>query len=197
LLILPGSRVAEIERMAPLYGEALGLLLKEHPGLDVAVPVAPHMDEPLRKALRGWPLEPRLVPQSRKYEAFRQARAAIVTSGVVTLELALARTPMAVAYKVSRLESLLRFLVRVHSIVLPNLVIGANAVPEFVQEAATPRALADAIEPLLAEGAARDAQLAAFVRVRACMIEAGRNPSARAAAIVLEYIDRGARQPAI
>ncbi|PPD45912.1 MAG: lipid-A-disaccharide synthase [Methylocystis sp.] len=196
LLVLPGSRLAEIERMTPLYGETLALLLKDHPGLDVAVPVAPHMEEPLRKALRDWPLEPRLIPQSEKYAAFRQARAALVTSGVATLELALACTPMAVAYKVSRLESWLRFLVRVHSIVLPNLVIGANAVPEFVQEAATPRALADAIEPLLAAGAARDAQLAAFARVRARMIEAGRNPSARAANIVLDYVDNGARRPA-
>ncbi len=114
-----------------------------------------------------------------------------MTSGVATLELALAGVPMAVAYKVSRAESLLRFLVKVESIVLPNLIIGENIVPEFLQEAATPRALAEALRPLLRESAAREAQLAAFKRVRARLLETGRTPSARAADIILEYASRG------
>lgn len=191
LLVLPGSRRAEIARMAPLYGEALALLLRERDDFDVAVPVAPHMGEILQDALRGWPLAPRLLAQSEKFAAFREARAALVTSGVATLELALAGTPMAVAYKVSGAESLLRFLVTVPSIVLPNLVIGQNAVPEFIQEEATPQALAAALAPLLDESAARAAQLAAFARVRARLLEAGNHPSAQAAAIVLDYAARG------
>jgi lipid-A-disaccharide synthase len=154
------------------------------------------MEATLCSALRGWPIAPRLISQKEKTAAFRQARAALVTSGVATLELALADVPMVVAYKVSHVESTLRFLVKVHSIVLPNLVIGENAVPEFLQEAATPRALAKALAPLIARGAARDAQLAAFGRVRARVCEAGRNPSARAADIVLEYVNNGARRPA-
>lgn len=191
LLVLPGSRLAEIERMTPLYGETLSLLLRDHPRLDVAIPVAPHMETPLRRALQGWPIAPRLLMQSEKFDAFRRARAALVTSGVATLELALADTPMAVAYKVSRLEAWLRFLVNVHSIVLPNLVIGENAVPEFLQEQATPQALAGALAPLLADDPAREAQRAAFGRVRERLVAAGRNPSARAAGIVLDYARHG------
>lgn len=188
LLVLPGSRLAEIARMTPLYGETLALLLRDHPQLDVAIPVAPNMEAALREALRGWPIVPRLLSQSEKFAAFGKAHAALVTSGVATLELALARTPMVVAYRVSRLESFLRFLVKVHSIVLPNLVIGENAIPEFLQEAATPRTLAEAVAPLLlAESPARASQLGAFERVRALLIEAGARPSARAAEIVLEY----------
>jgi lipid-A-disaccharide synthase len=193
LLVLPGSRLAEIARMTPLYGRTLELLMCDHPHLDVAIPVAPHMEAPLREALRGWPIVPRLISQAEKFAAFRKARAALVTSGVATLELALAQTPMVVAYRVSQLESYLRFLVKAHSIVLPNLVIGENAVPEFLQEAATPRALAEALAPLLAESAPRASQLAAFERVRAHLTEAGVRPSARAAEIVLEYA--GARRP--
>ncbi len=191
LLVLPGSRRAEIARMTPLYGEALALLTRDRDDLDIAIPVAPDMDAPLREALRGWPFQPRLIPQSEKFAAFRQARAALATSGVATLELALAGAPMAVAYRVSAPESLLRFLVTAPSIVLPNLIIGENAVPEFIQEAATPRALADALAPLLDETDARAAQLAAFERVRGRLLEAGRHPSARAAAIVLDYAARG------
>jgi lipid-A-disaccharide synthase len=194
LLVLPGSRVAEVERMTPLYGETLALLLQDQRIFDVAVPVAPNMEAALRKGLRDWPIPPRLLTQEEKYPAFRKARAALVTSGVATLELALARVPMAVAYKVAPLESLLRFLIAVDSIVLPNLVIGEKAVPEFVQEAATPRALAAALASLIDDGAAREAQLGAFERVRARLLAAGRAPSARAAEIVLEHAERRARQ---
>ncbi len=107
------------------------------------------------------------------------------------MELALAGAPMAVAYRVSGPESLLRFLVTAPSIVLPNLIIGENAIPEFIQEAATPAALAGALAPLLSETPARAAQLAALRRVRARLLEAGAHPSVRAAGIVLDYAARG------
>ncbi|MGJ0533371.1 MAG: lipid-A-disaccharide synthase [Methylocystis sp.] len=191
LLVLPGSRLAEVRRMTPIYGEALELLLRERADFEVAIPVAPNVEKTLRRELLGWPLTPRLIGQAEKFAAFRNARAALVTSGVATLELALAGVPMAVAYKVSRAESLLRFLVKVESIVLPNLIIGENIVPEFLQEAATPRALAEALRPLLRESVAREAKLAAFQRVRARLLEAGQTPSARAADIILEYASRG------
>lgn len=191
LLVLPGSRLAEVRRMTPIYGETLELLLRERADFDVVVPVAPHMEEALRRELRDWPMTPRLIGQAEKFAVFGAARAALVTSGVATLELALAEVPMAVAYRVSRAESLLRVLVNVDSIVLPNLILGENVVPEFVQEKATPRALAEALRPLLGESGSRDAQLAAFARVRARLLEAGRSPSAKAADIVLEYASRG------
>ncbi len=191
LLVLPGSRLAEVRRMTPIYGETLELLLRERADFDVVVPVAPHMEEALRREVRDWPMTPKLVGQAEKFAAFGAARAALVTSGVATLELALAEVPMAVAYRVSRAESLLRVLVNVDSIVLPNLILGENVVPEFVQEKATPRALAEALRPLLGESGSRDAQLAAFERVRARLLEAGRSPSTRAADIVLEFASRG------
>jgi lipid-A-disaccharide synthase len=187
LLILPGSRVAEIERMAPLYGETLALLLRARGDLDVVVPVAPNMEAPLRRALRRWPVAPRLISQSEKFAAFSNARAALVTSGAATLELALSDTPMIVAYRVSRLEWLLRFLIDAPSIVLPNLIVGENAVPEFLQDAATAQGLAGALAPLLDEGPARRAQQEAFARVRSRLADAGRRPSAQAAEIVLDY----------
>ena len=190
LLVLPGSRRAEIARMAPLYGEALALLTKEFPDLEVVIPVAPNMAEPLTAALREWPLQPRLIGASEKFAAFRAARAALVTSGAATLELALAGAPMVVAYRVAPLESLLRFLITVDSIVLPNLIAGENFIPEFLQERATPSALADAMATLLCEPVARDRQASGFAQVRAQIIGAGANPSARAAQIVLDCVRR-------
>lgn len=191
LLVLPGSRMAEVARLTPIYGEALALLLRERTQLDVAIPVVPHVEALIKQQLRDWPIEPRLLSQDEKYAAFRTARAALVTSGAATLELALAGVPMAVAYKVSRVEALLRFLITVDSIVLPNLVIGENAVPEFLQERATPCQLAGALAPLIEGGPAREAQLQAFARVRERLLEGGSRPSERAAAIVLDYAMRG------
>ncbi len=187
LLVLPGSRRAEIARMTPLYGKTLALLKKDFPDLEVAIPVAPNMTEPLADALRDWPLTPRLLEQADKFAAFRAARAALVTSGAATLELALAGVPMAVAYRVSPPESLLRFLVTVDSIVLPNLIAGDNFIPEFLQEQATPAALAGAIAMLLQSDAARARQLAGFAQVHAQIAGAGACPSARAAEIVLNH----------
>jgi lipid-A-disaccharide synthase len=191
LLVLPGSRIAEVARLMQIYGEALSFLLRGHPELDVAIPVVPHVETLIKERLRDWPLQPQLLTQDEKYAAFRRARAALVTSGAATLELALAGVPMAVAYKVSRAEGWLRFLITVDSIVLPNLVIGENAVPEFLQEEATPRALADALAPLIAGGPAREAQLQAFARVRERLLEAGLRPSECAASFVLHYATRG------
>lgn len=192
LLVMPGSRIAEVARMTPLYGDVVARLLRVDPDLDVTIPVAPQMEAPLRAALRGWPIAPRLVAQDEKIAAFHAARAALVTSGVATLELALADVPMAVAYRVGPLEARLRFLVTVDSIVLPNLVLGERALPEFIQERASPQALADALAPLLEDSSARAAQRATFARVRARLVAAGLSPSARAAQVVLDYASRRA-----
>jgi len=186
LLLLPGSREAEIKRMAPVFGEAARILARERPTLEIAVPVAPGMEELLRAQTARWPRAPLLLSQEEKHWAFRVARAALVTSGAATLELALARTPMAVAYRVSQPESLLRFLVTVENFSLPNLILERRAVPEFFQGEATPEALARAIAGLLDEGPARAGQLADFALLRAKIMDAGANPSTRAARLILQ-----------
>jgi lipid-A-disaccharide synthase len=191
LLILPGSRHAEVRRMMPVYGAAAALLARARPGLEMAMPVVPHVEAAVREELARWRVKPRLLAQSEKFPAFRRARAALVTSGVATLELALAGVPMTVAYKVSPLESRLRFLVSVDSIVLPNLIVGARPVPEFFQGEATPQALAESVTQCLNETPVRAAQLAAFGDLRARILAKGAAPSARAAGIILEYASRG------
>jgi lipid-A-disaccharide synthase len=191
LLILPGSRSAEVRRMMPVYGAAAALLAREHPGLDMAIPVVPQVEAAIRAQLRHWRVRPRLLSQNEKFPAFRAARTALVTSGAATLELALANVPMAVAYRVSPIERLLKFLITVDSFSLPNLIAGERIVPEFFQGEATPRALADAVGRLLGEGPMRAAQQAAFATLRAKMLAGGAVPSARAAEIVLRHARRG------
>ena len=189
LVVLPGSREAEVRRMAPLYGEVVAQLKRGLPAFEIVVPPTQALESLVRAETARWPVAPRLLLQSEKFSAFRRARAALATSGVVTLELALAQTPMAVAYRVSGPESLLRPLVKLENFALPNLILGRSgenrAVPEFFQRAATPKALAATLAELLRGGPARDAQLAAFAALRDEMLSAGASPSRRAAEIVL------------
>ena len=114
-----------------------------------------------------------------KFEAFRRADAALAASGTVTLELAFAGLPMVVAYRLDRLGRLLKRFVeipppvkpilKVRSALLPNLVIGEKAVPEFIDEDCTPAALADALVAVLREGPDRARQITAFVRFEAAI----------------------------
>ena len=189
LLVLPGSRRSEIERLGPDFGAVVAALAARVGPLDVALPAVAHLEPLIRETTAAWPVPPRILRgEAEKYAAFRRARLALAASGTVTLELALAQVPMVVAYRVSRVEALGRFLVTASSIVLPNLILGENAIPEYVQENCTVPNLVDALEPLLA-GPARAAQMAALTRLDGLMrLEAGDTPSARAARLVLEMV---------
>jgi lipid-A-disaccharide synthase len=109
----------------------------------------------------------------------------------VTLELALARVPMVVAYKVSKLEEQLKHVITVSSIVLPNLILGDNAVPELIQQDCTPDKLAAGLLPLLRNTAERTRQLEAFGRLDALMATGEEQPSERAARMVCEVAGLG------
>ena len=188
LLVLPGSRSGEIERMAPVFGATVGLIAKRIGALDVVVPTVPRLAERVRAAVERWPVPARLVTDAAdKDRAFRRARAALTKSGTSTLELALAGVPMVAAYKVPLLEELIaRLLIQVPSVILANLVLGENVIPEFIQRAATPGRLAAALLPLLAETPERQRQSAAFARLDAVMTIGSARPSERAAATVID-----------
>ncbi len=187
LVVLPGSRRSEIERLMPVFGQALARLGDTVPFEAVLPAVSRHRDR-IAALAAEWPVPVRIVSgEAEKYAAFRAGRAALAASGTVTLELALAGMPMVVAYKVSRIEEFIgRRLIQVPTIVLPNLILGENAMPEFIQADCTPERLAAALGPLLAGGPARDRQTAALTRIDGLMrLPDGEAPSARAARIVI------------
>ena len=187
LLVLPGSRRSEIARLLQPFGETLARLRAQGLDFEPVLPAVPHLLETIRQQTSAWPVPPRIVegPQA-KYAAFRQASAALAASGTVTLELALAGVPMVVAYRVSKLEEQLKYLVKVPSIVLPNLILGENVIPELIQDSANPVDLAEALAPLLSPTPARARQEAALARLDTLMVLPDDDtPSARAARIVL------------
>lgn len=187
VLVLPGSRRTEIRRLLTVFGEAVARIAAEVGPADFVLPAVSHLETELRTAVAAWPVQPRIVlGETEKLAAFRTARAALAASGTVTLELALAGVPMVVAYKVAIVEEQLKYVIRVPSIVLPNLILGRNPIPEFLQRHCTAQRLADAMLPLIADGPERAAQLAAFQRLDSLMrLPNDEAPSDVAARIVM------------
>jgi lipid-A-disaccharide synthase len=192
VLVLPGSRSAEIRRLMATFGQALAVLAAQPAPPDIVLPTLPHLRERVAAATADWRLRPRiLVDPKDKQAAFRVARAALAKSGTVTLELALAGVPMVTAYKVSLLEEIVgRIAIQVPSAILPNLILEENVVPEFLQRDCTPQNLGNALKPLLAQSPQRRRQIDAFARLDAIMDCGSSSPSSRAADIILDLAGR-------
>ncbi|MBJ3775550.1 lipid-A-disaccharide synthase [Acuticoccus mangrovi] len=198
LLVLPGSRRGEIDRLMPVFGAAIGRLA---PALPVELLAVPWQRKRIEAHLADWPVQPAIVSgPGAKAQAFAKARAALAASGTVTLELAAARVPMVVAYKldfayrqVKRLHWLLP-IVKAPSMVLANIAIGRNDIPAFLEEDANPEALAAALAPLLKpESEARALQMRAFDDFAAEMAVAT-SPAEQAADAVLSVLPPSAAE---
>ena len=198
LLVLPGSRKSEIRRLMAPFGTAVAELAaaRARDGLtdvNIVLPAVAHLSDEIAERAATWPVKAEIVVgEAAKFAAFRSAHAALAASGTVTLELALSGVPMVVAYRVEILARMLKWLVKVPSIVLTNLVIGENVVPEFIDDDGSPEVLARELAPLLDETEARARQLAGFARLDSLMtLPDGMTPSEKAASIVLDLAAGG------
>jgi lipid-A-disaccharide synthase len=195
LLVLPGSRRSEVGRHLAVFGQTLAMLRMQGMLFEAVLPTTPHLESAVREGVAGWEVAPRLaIGEVEKRAAFRIGHAALTKSGTVTLELALAGVPMVAAYRVGAVEAwILQRLVKVQSVILANLVIGENVVPEYIQADCTADNLAPALAEVLADTPARTRQLAAFARLDNIMSTGASSPSVRAADIVLETIRKSRR----
>jgi len=192
IAVLPGSRRNEIRFILPVFREAVELLARDIPDLISVIPTVPHVAHLIRDAAREWPTPVYVVDENAgRYAAFDAANGALAASGTVTSELALARTPMVVGYRLGWLTyALARPFVHVPYIVLANLVLQRQAIPEFVQQDCTPAALARALKPLFQDTAARAQQLSDLEAAVSAFGLGGEAPSIRAARAVLAIAQR-------
>ena len=197
LVVLPGSRPTEVRRLMAPFRETVARLHAAGLEPQVIIPAASTLRQQIEATAADWPLPVHVIegPED-KFRAFRLADAALAASGTVTLELGLAGTPMIVGYKVDAVAASLRFLLNVPSIVLANLVLQANAFPEFVQDDCNPDKLSAALAPLLGDTADRACQLEALARVRSILCAPGDQPSARAADVTLRILNGGRAEAA-
>jgi lipid-A-disaccharide synthase len=165
--LLPGSRQSELARHVPRVFDAFAILRHRRPRVTAVVPAA---DAVAAAAIRSdlalrTPMPVTIVDSSAA--AFEACDAAAVASGTAVLEAALAEIPTIAFYVIS--EAQMRIARRIYTrpyVTLPNLVLDEPVVPELLQEAATPMALADALEHALDHPGD---QVAAFDRLRTAL----------------------------
>jgi lipid-A-disaccharide synthase len=187
LLVLPGSRRSEIRHHMAVFGETLGRLRDEGVAFELILPTMPHLLEAVDEGIKRWKVAPRVVVgEQEKRAAFRIARAALAKSGTVTLELALAGVPMVTAYRTGAVEAwIVLRAINVKSVILANLVVGENVVPEFLQQDCTPEKLAPPLREVLDDSPLRRRQVEAFAGIDNIMSTGNQPPGVRAADIVL------------
>jgi lipid-A-disaccharide synthase len=191
LLVLPGSRRSEISRLMAPFGAAVAEIAARFAKLEVVLPAVARLRQQIDSAVVDWPVKPTIVEgEPQKLAAFRRAHAALAASGTVTLELALAAVPMVVAYRVDPLVRLFKRAFKPRSIVLANIILDTNVIPEFVDGDCTPDRLSAAVVPLLRQSPERAAQLAAFAHLDGLMATPGGAPADLAAAEVIETVRR-------
>jgi lipid-A-disaccharide synthase len=186
--VMPGSRMGELKYLAEPFVRAAGLLAKRDPGLVFVVPMAGdkqrvYFDEIVAQAgLKD--IDIKVVDNS--HTAIAAADAVLVASGTATLEVALFKKPMVIAYKVMRASwEIMRHMGYQPWIGLPNILAREFLVPELLQHAATPEALADAVWKQLNDAAGRDRLAARFTEMHHGLL---RDSAALSAEAVLRII---------
>lgn len=148
LAVLPGSRAGELKFMGPLFIETMRQLLALEPRIRFVIPYA---NEARRRQFEQQLLDfgvdlPIMGVDGHSREVMAGADAVLATSGTVTLEAALLKRPMVVAYKWGAVShAIISRMVKTDFIALPNILAGERLVPEFVQEQATPEQLARSV----------------------------------------------------
>jgi lipid-A-disaccharide synthase len=195
LLVLPGSRRSEIRHHMSIFGEALDRLQAGGVAFELVLPTMTHLLEAVHAGLNGWKVKPLVVVgEQEKRAAFRIANAALAKSGTVTLELALAGVPMITAYRSGAVEAwIVMRAIKVKSVILANLVVGENVVPEFLQQDCTPENLSRGLREILTDSPLRQRQVEAFSRLGDLMSTGNQPPSVRAADIVLAMLRKSRR----
>lgn len=192
LLVLPGSRPAELKRVGPAFAEAAERLLAGRPALKVVVPAASTVAEGVRAWAAGRPFH-LVEDEAGKRDAMAAATVALACSGTVTTELAMAGAPMVVGYRLGALShALMKRVITTPDVVLLNVAAGRRIVPELIQDDCTPAALTAAVAARLDDPALRERQRAEQFEALDRMGRGHGDPDGRAAESVLQILrDRG------
>lgn len=197
MLVLPGSREGEVHRLSAEFGQAVQRVLEEQPQMRVVVPAAPSVAGPVKNAVKQWPADALVLDPGglssdesnrQKRTAFYAADLALAASGTVSIELAAARTPMVIAYRMNWLSfRLIRAMALIDTVTLVNLVSDTRAVPEFLGPDCNANAIAHALCQTINNP---DAQLAAMDATMERLGRGGEAPGLRAARAILKRLPK-------
>ena len=161
LALLPGSRQSEIAHLALRFFQAAALVLQAQPTMQFVVPALPALMPAIEQAARASGMAVQLtIVAGQSHTALAACDLTLIASGTATLEAALFKRPMVIAYHMSALSwQIMRRKKLQPWVGLPNILCQDFVVPEMLQQAATPRALADAVLAGLAAKPAKVADL--------------------------------------
>jgi lipid-A-disaccharide synthase len=190
LTVLPGSRGGEVRRLIPIFGETLRRLEAAVGPYRVVVPTVETVAETVSDSVRDWPGQPIVLRgDTAKYDAFAASRAALAASGTVALELALAKLPMTVAYRLSRpTEIWLDRVLKVRQVNLVNLILGRPLVAEHLGPHCIPGRLAATLVELVQDEQVRAAHRDGYDAAMRLLGAGDVSPSFKAADKILEIV---------
>lgn len=190
LLVLPGSRASEIERVMPAFESAVEALKQARPDLEVVVPAADTVAAQVKARVAGWPFRAHVVEgEADKMSAMKAATVALACSGTVTTELAMAGAPMVVAYRLAPLTyAILKRLIRTPYVTLFNIAAQDFVAPELIQGDCDGPTIARELARRLDDEDLRARQIVAQFAALNKMGRGGPDPSEAAANAVLNVV---------
>ncbi|MCF8467955.1 MAG: lipid-A-disaccharide synthase [Sneathiella sp.] len=190
LMLLPGSRRSEVTRHLPVFETAIASLRAEIGDFRMIIPVIGRSGDLVRETVKKWAWSPLIIDgEAEKFDAMAAADVALAASGTVALELALARLPTVIAYKMNALTAMIaRRFVKLEHVNLVNILLKREVVPEYILENCTADNLSRAVAELFRSEEKRQQQIVSYDQAMVLLGLGGAAPGARAAEIILKLI---------
>lgn len=193
--LMPGSRNGELRKLGLLFLQTAHWCLQRNPDLQFILPCAnPERRQQMEAILAASGLQlPLQLLDGQGHEALAACDAVLIASGTATLEAMLFKRPMVVAYRMAPLTfKILKRLVKVGHVALPNLLAGREVAPEFLQDDATPEAMGQALLARLGPTPEREQTEAVFMELHRML---RRDADRTAAAAITELLQCKGAQP--
>lgn len=191
LMVLPGSRLGEVERLMGVFGETVAKLAPQFANLQVVIPTVAHVEARVKDLAQTWPVQVLVVRGDEKDEAFMAANVALAASGTVALELAMAGLPSVIAYRFNAVTGFIaKRVIKTPYANLINIILGREVIPECIQENCTAENLSRELARLFDNKNARTAQRQACKEALKQLGLGGPSPGATAANVVLSLINK-------
>lgn len=189
VLLLPGSRRNEVERLLPTFLKAAQIIKDKHPNVQFVIPTVHTVCDMVKQKTTDVNLPVLVVEgQKERHDAFSCADAAMAASGTVALELAIVGVPHIIAYKVPKLtEWLARHFIHIQFVNLSNILLGREIVPELLQDDCSVENINYYMEQFLSHTGIYQKQTDGFAKVREVLGMGKQAPSDMAAKIVIGY----------
>ncbi|SCA55034.1 Lipid-A-disaccharide synthase [Candidatus Terasakiella magnetica] len=193
LCMLPGSRQTETSQLLPIFKDAVTSLKAKYPNLRIVLPTVSTVSQYVKEMTMEWGIPILIVEgDDEKFGAFKAADVALAASGTVSLELALAKTPSVITYRMKKMTHFLaKRLVKVKYASIVNLLHDRYVIPELIQDDCTPENIVTEVSKILDDAKHRHTQDAEIeTAMKKLGLGDGQKPSERAADCVLSLLQK-------